>query len=314
MKRLISAIPFLLLCATLFAQKITFMPQWTAQAQFVGYYVAKDKGFYDQEGLDVEVKHLNRGSKRNIISYIRSGETQFITSHLLLAMIARDGGLGIVNILQTSQNNGLCVISKNPISSFEELEGKKVGRWSSGYGENALLMAEDKGLSIDWVISNQSVNLFLAGALDATLAFSYNELVSVLLALGKLEQDHVLYFSDSEYNFPEDGLYCTDEYYRNNRSEVDKFVKASQRGWEYAAEHPDEALQICMKYMRECNAQTNIVQQKLMLEEIIKLFKGENGESDLVPISPDIFETMTKKALEAGLIMSPIRYEDIIKQ
>lgn len=314
MKRLIFTALLLLEGLTSFAQKITFMPQWTAQSQFVGYYVAKDKGFYEQEGIDVEIEHLSRGSKRNIISYIRSGEAQFITSQLLLAMIARDGGLDIVNVLQTSQTNGLCVISNSPISSFEDLNGKKVGRWSSGYGQNAILMAEDKGLSIDWVSSNQSLNLFLAGALDATLAFTYNELISVLLALGKIEQDHVLYFSDTEYNFPEDGLYCTGDYYREHRSEVDKFVKASKRGWNYAAENPDEALQICMKYMIEGNVQTNIVHQKLMLNEIIKLFKNKDGKVDFAPISRELFDTMTRKAMETGLIISPLQYEDIIKQ
>lgn len=314
MKRLISTILVLLGCASLFAQKITFMPHWSSQAQFIGYYVAKDKGFYDQEGLEVEIKHLNRGSKRNIISYIRSGEAQFITSHLLPAMIARDGGLDIVNVLQTSQSSGLCVISKTPISSFDDLNGKKVGRWSTGNGENAILMAEDKDLSIDWVTSNQSVNLFLAGALDATLAFSYNELISVLLALGKIEEDHILYFSETEYNFPEDGLYCTGEYYEKHRSEVDKFVNASERGWEYAAKHPEEALKICMKYMKENKAQTNIVHQRLMLEEVIRLFKGKDNEVDFAPISRQIFDTMTTKAMETGLLNYPLQYEEIIKQ
>lgn len=314
MKRLI-LITFLLLgCSALIAQKITFMPQWTAQAQFVGYYVAKDKGFYEQEGLDVEIKHLSRGSKRNIISYIRSGEVQFITSQFLQAMVARDGGLDIVNVLQTSRTNGLCVISKSPISSFEQLDGKKVGRWSSGFGEVALMMAEDKGLSIDWIASNQSLNLFLAGALDATLVYSYNELISILLSLGKIERDHILYFSDTEYDFPEDGLYCSGEYYRKNRREVDKFVEASKRGWKYAAEHPGEALQICMKYMREGNVQTNIVHQKLMLEEVIRLSRGKDGEVEFSPISREMFDTVIKKALGTGLIMSPLQYEEIIKR
>lgn len=313
MKRLILTALLLWGCSALMAQKITFIPQWTAQAQFIGYYVAKDKGFYEQEGLDVEIKHLSRGSKRNVISYVRSGEAQFITSHLLQAMIARDGGLDIVNVLQTSQVNGLCVISSSPISSFEQLNGKKVGRWSSGYGENAIMLAEDKGLSIDWIASNQSVNLFLAGALDATLVFSYNELISVLLSLGKIEQDHVLHFSDTEYNFPEDGLYCSGEYYREHRSEADRFVKASKRGWIYAAEHPGEALQICMKYMKEGNVQTNIVHQKLMLEEIIKLSRGRGSEHDFAPVSREMFGTMTEKAMGAGLIMHPLKYEEIIK-
>lgn len=314
MKRLISIAFLLFGCSALLAQKITFMPQWTAQSQFVGYYVAKDKGFYEQEGLDVEIKHLNRGSKRNIISYIRNGEAQFITSHLLQAMVARDGGLDIVNVLQTSRSNGLCVISKDPISSFEDLNGKKVGRWSSGYGENAIMMAEDRDLSIDWVISNQSVNLFLAGALDAVLVFSYNELISVLLSVGKIDQDHIIYFSDTEYNFPEDGLYCTGDYYRENRNEVDKFVNASQRGWLYAADHPDEALEICMKYMMDDKVQTNIVHQKLMLAEVIKLFKGNDGEVDFAPISRETFDTMTTKAMKTGLMIYPLRYEDLIKQ
>lgn len=314
MKRLTLTALLLLAFSALPAQKITFMPQWTAQAQFVGYYVAKEKGFYEQEGLDVEIKHLSRGSKRNVISYFRSGEAQFITSHLLQAMVAMDGGLDMVNVLQTSQASGLCVISGSPISSFEQLDGKKVGRWSSGYGENAIMMAEDKGLSIDWISSNQSVNLFLAGALDATLAFSYNELISVLLSMGDVGTDRVLYFSDTEYNFPEDGLYCSGEYFRENRSEAERFVKASRLGWNYAAEHPDEALAICMKYMRECNVQTNIVHQKLMLEEVLRLFKGEDGKVGFSPISREVFDKMVAKAMGAGLMMQPLRYEAIFKR
>lgn len=314
MKRLIFIVLLLLGCSSLLAQKITFMPQWTPQAQFVGYYVAEDKGFYEQEGLDVEIAHLNRATKRNIISFIRSGEAQLVTSQLLLAMVANDGGLNLVNVLQISKANGLCVISKDPISSFKDLDGKKVGRWSTGFGESAIMMAEDMGLSIDWVLSNQCVNLFLAGALDATLLYSYNELITILLALGKLEPDHILYFSDSEYNFPEDGLYCTCEYYEENRSQVEKFVNASKRGWKYAAEHPAEALEICMKYMKESNVQTNIVHQKLMLEEILKLFKGKDGVVDFAPVSREMFDIMATKALNAGLIMSPVQYDDIIKQ
>lgn len=314
MKRLIFFALLLLGSFALFAQKITFMPQWTAQAQFAGYYVAKDKGFYEQEGLDVEIKHLNRATRRNIISYIRSGEAQFVTSHLLLSMIAKDGGLDMVNVLQISQTNGLCVVSRTPISRFEDLDGKKVGRWSSGYGENAIMLAEEKGISIDWVPSNQSVNLFLAGALDATLVFSYNELFSIFLAMGEVTSDHILYFSDTDYNFPEDGLYCLDEYYKNNRDDVEKFVKATKRGWEYMSEHPDEALQICMKYTREGNVQTNVVHQRLMLEEIVKLARGGDGKISFAPASRQTFDQMVRKAMETGLIMSPLKYEEIIKQ
>lgn len=314
MKRLIFTALLLLGCSSLFARKITLTPHWTAQAQFIGYYVAKDKGFYEQEGLDVDIKHMNRGSIRNSISYIRNGEADFITAHLLTAMIAKDGGLDVVNVLQTSQTNSLCVISGSPVSSLNDLNGKKVGRWSSGSGENAILMAEDKGLSIEWVSSNQGLNLFLAGALDATLAFSYNELIGVMMALGNIEKNCVLYFSDTEYNFPEDGLFCTEEYYREHRSDVDKFVKASKRGWIYASEHPDEALKICMKYMKECNVQTNIVHQKMMLEEIIRLAKGKDGEIGFSPVSRETFDTMSKLAMETGLIIYPLQYEDLIKQ
>lgn len=314
MKRLITALLLALGCTALTAQKITFIPQWTAQAQFIGYYVAQEKGFYEQEGLDVDIKHLSRGSKRNVISYIRSGEAQLITSQMLIAMMANDGGLDIVNVLQTSQSNGLCILSKDPISKFEDLNGKKVGRWSSGFGEAALMMAEDKGLFIDWIPSNQSVNLFLAGALDACLLYNYNELLNVYLALGKIEPDHILYFSDSEYNFPEDGLYCLNSYYQENKSAIDRFVNASKHGWRYAGEHPEEALEICMKYLKECNIPANTVHQKLMLDQIIKLSLDHDGVTSFAPISRKTFDTMTLKALRAGLIMHPLQYDEIIKR
>lgn len=315
MKRLIISAVLLLGCSALLsAQKITFMPQWTAQAQFIGYYVAKDKGFYEEEGLDVEIKHVPLATRRNAISFIRSGGVQFITSQLLIAMMAADGGLDLVNVLQTSQSNGLAFVANKPVSKFEDLEGMKVGRWNSGFGENALIAAEEKGVSIQWIPCAHGVNLFLSGALDATLVYSYNELISVFLATGEYDQSKILSFSDTEYNFPEDGLYCLGDYYDNNKETVEKFVRASKRGWSYAAENQEDALQICLKYMREDNIASNIVHQKYMLQEIIKLSKDKNGETSFAPVSREVFQRMQDKAINAGLIIYPIEYEHMIKQ
>lgn len=76
---------------------IVFTPQWTAQAQFVGYYAALEQGFYEAEGLDVTIKHPSQ--TLNAMEMLRSGESDFVTSDLLSGLMVKDGGFDIVNNL-----------------------------------------------------------------------------------------------------------------------------------------------------------------------------------------------------------------------
>lgn len=304
-----------LAAATMSAQKVTFTPQWTPQAQFAGYYVADKLGFYEDEGLDITIRHLDPNTRMNVISVARSGETDFFTTMTLNAMITTDGGLKLVDVLQTSQNCALCCVADKPVASIEDLDGMRIGRWSSGFGENALIAAAEHDIHIQWVPSLNANNVFLAGALDAALCYSYSELISLYLSTGIQDESTVLRFADTEYNFPEDGLFVTREYYDRNRETVDKFVRASIKGWEYTRENPEEAIDICMELIREENVSTNRVLQRMMLDEILRLQTDRStGRATFSPVSRETFDTMLRKAQDAGFIMGDIDYNKFTAQ
>ena len=160
--RLLLKLLLLLLPMQLFAQtRVVFTPQWTAQSQFAGYYVALEKGFYKSAGLDVEILHPSASSPA--VNSIKAGECDIVSMQLLHAMVEVSNGFELVHVMQTSQHSGLQVISRdNSIKTFEDLRGKRVGIWKSGFGGLAKLPDVDMNLGIEWVPFIQNINLFLS--------------------------------------------------------------------------------------------------------------------------------------------------------
>jgi len=124
-------------------QKVRFMPHWTPQAQFAGYYVAKELGFFEEEGLDVEIRHVTTSTTRSSMNYMLYNEVDITTQQLIPALIERSNGNKIVNILQTSQNNALMVISHKKLDGIQSIAGMKIGRWKSGFSEVAEMFCND---------------------------------------------------------------------------------------------------------------------------------------------------------------------------
>ena len=154
-----------------------FSPQWTVQAQFAGYYAALDQGFYAEEGLDVRIIHPS--ATESIEERIRNKVSDVTTLQLADAMAMIDAGIPLVNLLQTSMNNSLMIVSrfgKDPM----EMKGARVAKWRAGFGQIAQCMAEEKHLDYEWIRSASGVNLFIAGAVDAMLVCSFNEYYQLL--------------------------------------------------------------------------------------------------------------------------------------
>ena len=227
---------------------IVFTPQWTAQAQFAGFYVAEAKGFFREAGVKVKIEHPS--VTLPAMSRLRTNVSQATTLQLCQALEIVDGGIPLVNILQTSMNNGMVIVSargKDPLTQ----KGAKVGIWSVGFGQLAISMSIKEHLNYEWVRFAQNINLFLAGALDATLAMSYNEYYQLMQAGIELNDKNVYRFCDHGYNVQEDGVYMTRDYYEKHREQAKKFANACRKGWEWAAQHPDETLDIVMKYVEK---------------------------------------------------------------
>jgi NitT/TauT family transport system substrate-binding protein len=297
--------------STAVAQKITFVPQWTAQAQFAGYYVAEDMGFYKDAGLDVEIVHPSVAQPA--ITRVLNGECQATTLQLCQAMDVIDSGTPIVNILQTSMNNGMVIASSRGVDPLTQ-KGARVGIWSVGFGQVAICMSVKEQLDYEWIRFASNVNLFVAGALDATLAMSYNEFYQLLQAGMQIPEESVYRFCDHGYNVQEDGLYMTRAYYDKHKDEAKRFAEASRRGWEWAAEHPEEALDIVMKYVEEAQIATNRTMQRLMLKEILRLqVDRESGEREF-RLRPDMVKLASNLMVENFMLGREITYEELIEQ
>jgi NitT/TauT family transport system substrate-binding protein len=196
------------------AQKITFTPQWTAQSQFAGYYAALENGYYADAGLDVSIEHPT--ASYSSISMLMDGSCDIITCELIQAMMIEDTRL--VNLLQTTQHSTLALVSRaGNVTQLGDLAGCRIGTWKVGFSEIPHMIDEEQHLDIEWVKLINSLNLYIAGAIDATLAKSYNELI--LFSMAGVTPGSVLYFSEYGYDFPEDGLYVSEEFYKNNKEQ-----------------------------------------------------------------------------------------------
>ena len=292
-------------------ETIVFTPQWTAQAQFAGYYVAEAKGFYREAGVKVKIEHPS--ATQPAMSRLRKNECQATTLQLCQAMEIIDDGIPLVNILQTSMNNAMVIVSARGVDPLTQ-KGAKVGVWSVGFGHLAICMSIKDHLNYEWIRFAQNINLFLAGALDATLAMSYNEYYQLVQAGIKMTDKNVYRFRDHGYNVQEDGVYMTREYYQKHREQARKFADASRRGWEWAAEHPEETLDIVMQYVEKAHIATNRVMQRLMLKDILQLQVDRESKKREFRLRPDMLRLASQLMVEHQMLSREVAYEELVDE
>jgi len=290
-------------------ERLVFTPQWTAQAQFAGYYVAKEKGFYKEAGVDVEIAHPSLS--RPAMSRVQKNESHATTLQLAQALEIIDMGIPLVNILQTSMNNGLVIVSRRGVDPLTQ-KGARVGIWNSGFGQLAICMSIKEGLDYEWIRFASHVSLFVSGALDATLAMSYNEYYQLVQAGMELNDRNVYRFCDHGYNIQEDGVYMTKEYYESHKEQARRFAEASKKGWIWAAAHPDETLEIVMKYVKKDKIATNRVLQKLMLKEVLRLQIDRESKKREFRLRPDMLKQVNNLMMENKMLDREIKYEELV--
>ena len=301
-----------LTCLSVRAQeRLVFTPQWTAQAQFAGYYVAQEMGFYYKAGIEVEIVHPS--VTQSAISRIRNNESHATTLQLAQAMEIINDGIPLVNILQTSMNNAMVIVSSRGMNPLKQY-GAKVGIWNAGFGQVAIGMSIKENLNYRWIPFATNVNLFVSGAIDATLAMSYNEYYQLVQTGIELSDENVYRFCDHGYNIQEDGVYMTKEFYEANKDLADKFAEASRQGWEWAIQNPEQTLEIVMEYVQREHIATNRVLQKLMLDEVLRLMKDRESGQYEFRLRPDMVKQVSDLMLENGMLDREVTYQELIDE
>jgi NitT/TauT family transport system substrate-binding protein len=260
------------------ADQITLQLKWVTQAQFAGYFVAKDKGFYDEVGLDVTIKP--GGPDINPSQVIAGGGADVVVDWMPSALATREKGVPLVNIAQVFQKSGMMLTCRNDsgVTSPDKFADKTLGVWFGGNEYPFLNWMNKLGLKTDGSaggvkVLKQGFNVdpLLQKQADCISTMTYNEYWQVIDAGMKPDQLTTFKYEDQGVATLEDGLY-TLEATLQDPAKVEllaKFVKASMKGWDYAVANPDEAAMITLEN-DETGAQTE-KHQKRMMGEIAKL-------------------------------------------
>ena len=263
------------------ADPLTLQLKWVTQAQFAGYYVAAAKGFYKDAGLDVTIKA--GGPDINPTQVIAAGGADVIVDWMPSALATREKGVPLVNIAQMFQKSGMMLTCRKDanIKDPKDFKGKTLGVWFSGNEYPFLSWMSNLGYSTSG--SNPDVKVLKQGFnVDPLLqkqaacisTMTYNEYWQLIEAGIKADELTVFKYQDQGVATLEDGLYATEKALSDPRTveKLAKFVKASAKGWEYAAKNQEEAVKIVLEN-DTTGAQTE-EHQTTMMQEVAKLIDG----------------------------------------
>lgn len=290
-------------------QKVTFLPQWFPQAQFAGYYTAKEKGIYEKYGLDVTI--LRGGPEMPSDTMLSGRKTMFATMFLAEAVQQSSKGPRLVNIAQIVQRSGFMIVAKKSsgIQNAGDLQGKRVSLWPN-FSLQPLAFFRKQNIKVKIIPQAYTLNLFLRGGVDAASAMWYNEYHSIMSAGVNEDELTTFFFNGNDFNFPEDGIYCLEETWKKNPDLVRRFARASIEGWNYAFAHPEEALNIVMKYVEEARINTSRPHQKWMLGRIKEIIVPADRGTSIGTLSEKDYMTVARELRLRGLISRIPPYEE----
>jgi NitT/TauT family transport system substrate-binding protein len=284
------------------ADKVTLQLKWVTQAQFGGYYVAKEKGLYDEVGLDVTINP--GGPDIAPPQVIAGGGADVIIDWMPSALASREKGVGLVNIAQPFKRSGMMLTCRKEtgIKAAADFKGKTLGVWFFGNEYPFLswmskLGIPTKGGSDGVTVLKQGFNVdpLLQKQADCISTMTYNEYWQVIDAGIPAEELLVFKYEDEGVATLEDGLYVLEDRLSDAAfvERMARFVKASMKGWDWARENPKEAALIVLEN-DATGAQTEKHQIRMM-GEINKLTEGSNGKLD-----PADYERTVNTLLSGG--------------
>ena len=234
-------------------EKVTLSLNWLTQCQFAGYYAALENGYYEEEGIDLTIKP--GAADINPIYLVNSGIADFGTKWISDFFNERDKGLEIISIAQILQDNGLVMIAKakSGIKTPYDFAGKKIGIWLFNNETQFYAMMNHLKIpldSMDIFPLGWDITPFLDEKYDAVMAMTYNEYLRVLDSGYTKEEINIIDFKDYDYNFAGQVIFTKQSTFKNNPDLCEKMTRASLRGWKWAMENQEKAVEIVLKYDR----------------------------------------------------------------
>jgi len=259
---------------------VSLQLQWFVQAQFGGYYAAKDKGYYEEQCLDVTI--LEGGVDIVPQTVLAQGGADFAISWVPKALSSREQGAGIVDVAQVFQRSGTLQVSfaDSGITTAADFKGKKIGNW--GFGNEYEVFAAitkaglDPAADVEHVQHQFDMVALLNGEIDAAEAMTYNEYAMVLEAInpdtGELYQPsdfNVVNYNDEGVAMYQDAVWASEERLADPayQDTTQRFVTASLKGWIHCRDNAQE----CADIITANGSKLGASHQLWMMNEVNKL-------------------------------------------
>ncbi|MFY0622206.1 MAG: ABC transporter substrate-binding protein [Pelagimonas sp.] len=293
------------------ADDVTLQLKWVTQAQFAGYYVALDKGFYEEEDLNVTIKP--GGPDVAPAQVIAGGGADVVLDWMPSALASREKGLNLVNIAQPFKTSGMMLTCRKDtgITGPEDFKGKTLGVWFFGNEYPFLSWMSQLGISTDGgddgvTVLKQGFNVdpLLQGQAACISTMTYNEYWQVIDA-GLNPEDLVTFkYEDMGVATLEDGMYVLEDNLEDPafNDKMVRFVRASMKGWKWAEENAAAAAEIVLEN-DATGAQTEKHQTRMM-GEIAKLTSGSNGALDVADYERTV-QTLMKGGSDPVITSAP---------
>jgi ABC-type nitrate/sulfonate/bicarbonate transport system substrate-binding protein len=249
------------------SQPVTVMLDWVPNTNHTGLYVALEKGWYEEEGLQVEIVQPTEGGTPQLVA---TGKAQFGIGYQEDITQARANEVPVVSIAAVIQHNtsGFASKKEDHITRPKEMEGKRYGGWGSPT-EEAVLKAVVEGDGGDFskvgIIDIGTADFFTAIERDVDFAWIYYGWTGIEAELRGLDLNFLeLREFDPALDYYTPVLITNEEMIADNPETVKKFTRATSRGYQFAIENPEEAAGMLLKHAPELDKELVLASQKYL--------------------------------------------------
>ena len=288
--------------------EVTVQLKWIHQAQFAGCYAANQKGFYAEENIEVTIKAGGPNiSPDQAFTDLIAGETAFTIQGGDQVIAARAQGKPIVAIAVVFQKNPHVYISlkSSGIERPQDLVGKKVMVSDQGEIQHQALLKKlgiDPNAVIEITPYQRDVTPLTTGQIDAHMAYR----TGTGLAFDETGYElNWIWVDDYGIHLYADTIITTEQLIQQNPELVERFLRATLKGWRYAIENPDEAVDMTLQY----DPALGMERQKRMVETQTPLI--HTGEAEIGWMEGHAWQQMHQMLLDGGVLTQPINIDEV---
>jgi diguanylate cyclase (GGDEF)-like protein len=256
-------------------EKVVLQLKWLHQFQFAGYYAALEKGFYEEEGLDVEIRERNVAV--NNIDQVLNNEAQYgVADSVLFLYAAKGSQLKIVAPIFQHSPNVLITLKNSGLDSPYKLQGKRLVFYkkdTDGFGILGMLRSLQIKPQIDRVRTGEDHKLLLSGDADAYASYLTNEPFEF-----KQKGVELNIINPANYGFDLYGdiLFTNATEAAEHPKRVEAFKRATLKGWQYALKNKEEIIALIKK---KYNPDKSLEHLRFEAEGIAQVI-----QNDLIPL------------------------------